>query len=113
MVSKPKVLVIGDSITHNANFRLLEKATSTTIHTAKAYSADFDVSTRFPNKNVKYVARNAARKKSFKVVMMQSPSVDITNINTFDNSSEVIEGYKKIIDNSTTKMFETDQTIIE
>ena len=52
--NKHKVLIVGDSITHNLNFRLLEEATNKVIHTAKAYSADFDVNARKPNKNVKY-----------------------------------------------------------
>ena len=48
MIRKEKVLVVGDSITHNSNFRLLEKATNRVILTAKAYAADFDVNSRFP-----------------------------------------------------------------
>ena len=33
---KPKVLLIGDSIAHNANFREVEIVTNTTIQTCKA-----------------------------------------------------------------------------
>ena len=31
--NKDKVLIVGDSITHKSNFRLLEEATNTVIHT--------------------------------------------------------------------------------
>ena len=109
--NRDKVLIVGDSITHNSNFRLLEKATNTVVHTDKAYAADYD--SRRPNKNVKYFARNAARRNKFKVVLIQSPSVDITNMDTTNNSPEAIDGYKKVVKISTEKMFETASVIIE
>ena len=113
MSKKAKVLVVGDSIAHNSNFRLLEEATNTVIHTAKAYAADFDVNSRFPNKNFKYVARNSAKKRKFKLVMMQSPSVDITNLNTADDSIVAVESYKKVVEKSRSKMFETANALID
>ena len=54
-----QILFVGDSILHNANFK---------VHTAEAYAADYVLNTRKPNKNFKYVARNAAKK--FKVAVM-------------------------------------------
>ena len=113
MRNKARVLVVGDSITHNSNFRLLEEATNTVVHTAKAYAADFDVNSRFPNKNFKYVARNSAKKRKFNMVLMQSPSVDLTNLNTADNSIEAVESYKKVIEKATSTMFQTANTMIE
>ena len=113
MSSKSKVLIVGDSIAHNSNFRILEKATNTVIRTAKAYTADFDVNARKPNENFKYVARNTARTNKFKIVVMQSPAVDITNLHTNDNSADAVINYKKVVENSTRKMFEVAETIIE
>ena len=44
--------------------------------------------------------------------MMQS-SVDITNLNTSDTSNEAVESYKTVVEKSTSKMFETANTLID
>ena len=88
LLERDNLLLVGDSILHNANFKVIENATGTNVHTTKAYAADYDLKSRFPNKNFVYVARNAARKKAFKYVVLQSPSVHITNLNTEDNSED-------------------------
>ena len=82
MLERDNLLFVGDSILHNANFNVIENSTGTNVRTAKAYAADYDLKTRFPNKNVVYVARNEAKKKPYKYVFLQSPSVHITNLNT-------------------------------
>ena len=110
---KDQILIVGDSITHNANFRVAEIATNTTIKTAKAYAADYDLNTRKPNKNVRYVARNEARKKPFKFVLLHSPSVHILNLNTTNHNDESISKFKKVVEDSAKKMIETAAIIIK
>ena len=110
---KDQILIVGDSITHNANFRVAEIATNTTIKTAKAYAADYDMNTRKPNKNVRYVARNEARKKPFKFVLLHSPSVHILNLNTTNHNDESISKFKKVVEDSAKKMIETAAIIIK
>ena len=67
---------------HNANFRILEKVTNTKVFTSKAYAADYDLRTRQPNKNMKYVAKQETKKRKYKYVVLQCPSVHISNMNT-------------------------------
>ena len=109
---KDQILIVGDSIAHNANFRVAEIATNTTIRTAKAYAADYDLNTRKPNKNVRYVARNQAKKKNFKFVLLHSPSVHISNLNTNINNDESISLLKKVVEDSAKSMIKTATIII-
>ena len=110
---KEKILFVGDSILHNAKFRVLEKATKKTIHTVKAYAADYDTKTRRPNKNFKYVARNTARKRDFDYVVLQSPSVHITNLDTSDGSEEGIKKMKEVAKESTETMVKVAEDMIK
>ena len=77
---KPRVLMVGDSVAHNANFRVIEKATNTTIKTAKAYSSRSDNTARFPDQNVTKVAQDELKKAKFDYLVLAAPTVDITNI---------------------------------
>ena len=103
-ITKDQILIVGDSIAHNANFRVAEIATNTTITTAKAYAADYDLNTLKPNNNVKYVARNKAKPEKFKCVLLHSPSVHITNLDTRVDSDESRNYFKKVVENSAKKM---------
>ena len=109
---KEKILFVGDSILHKANFRVLEKATNKTIYTAKAYAADFDTKTRKPNQNFKYVARNTARKRAFEYAVLQSPSVHITNLDTSDQSEEGINKMKEVARESSETMIKVAEDLI-
>ena len=111
-LERDNLLLVGDSILHNANFKVIENATGTNVHTTKAYAADYDLKSRFPNKNFVYVARNEARKKAFKYVVLQSPSVHITNMNTEDNSEDSISQFKNIVEKSAAKMVAVTERII-
>ena len=52
---KPKVLVIGDSVAHNAEFANIERATQSRIRSVKAYSSVHDKQARWPQMNFKDV----------------------------------------------------------
>ena len=108
-----KILFVGDSILHNANFRVLEKVTKKTIHTAKAYAADYNLKTRKPNKNFKYVARNEAKKQEFEYAVLQNPSVHITNLNTSDNSEKGMDYLKKVAKDSSDKIIKVAEDLLK
>ena len=80
--SKARVLFDGDSVAHNVEFRKLEIVTNTTIKTAKAYSSAFDKDAKFTSKNVKDVVKNELGKANFDKLVLASPTVDISNLDT-------------------------------
>ena len=79
---KPRVLLLGDSIAHNANFRAVEEFTHTTIKTSKAYGSVWDKDARFKHLNATDVAKNELGKAHFDHLVLASPTVDITNMDT-------------------------------
>ena len=85
-LSKPKVLYIGDSIAHNAEFGNLEFATNSRIRTMKAYSSAYDVKAKFPKKNVTDITRSALcdtqENDAYSELVLSAPTVDITNLDT-------------------------------
>ena len=92
---KPRVLMVGDSVAHSANFRIVEKATDTTIRTAKAYSSNWDKNVRFKEQNVTKVVEDELKKAEFQYLVLAAPTVDITNIDVSnvkpDNPTEVFK----------------------
>ena len=102
---KPRVLLIGDSIAHNANYRAVEKVTNSTIKTSKAYSSVWDNEARFKQQNVKDVAKKELEKASFEYVILASPSVDITNMDTSNVKPEdPTDMFKKKVESSCKNM---------
>ena len=85
-LSKPKVLYIGDSLAHNAQFRIIEIATNCRIRTVKAYSSVHDTKARWPGKNFTDVTsaslRKSHQKDKFSQLILSAPTVDITNLET-------------------------------
>ena len=59
---KPKVLYIGDSVAHNANFNIVEAETNVRVRTVKAYSSVYDKKAKWPKKNVTDVTPSALMK---------------------------------------------------
>ena len=59
------------------------------------------------------MARNEARKKPFKFVLLHSPSVHILNLNTTNHNDESISKFKKVVEDSAKKMIETAAIIIK
>ena len=88
------MLIVGDSLVHNSNFRLLESVTNTTIKTAKAYSSAWDNTARFSQQNVTDITKNELKKSAYKRLVLGSPTVDITNLNT---NSDNLDGFKEKI----------------
>lgn len=84
-----KTLFVGDSISDVADFEALKEATETQIVHVKAYSAVYDTVSneakypaRFPHKNFTDVIKAALEKEAFENIIVQSGSVDITNLQT-------------------------------
>ena len=98
---------------HTANFREIEKASNKNVRTAKAYAADYDLNSRFPNQNMIYVAKKEVKKKPFKFVLLQTPSVHITNLNTENNAESSIKKYKDVVEKSAGKMVELAEAILK
>ena len=84
---KTRVLIIGDSVAHNANFNQIEIVTETTIKTAKAYSAAWDEKARFKHLNITDVAHEEMNKAEFDHLVLAAPTVDISNLETANISS--------------------------
>ena len=98
----PRVLFIGDSISANVDIRLLSRATKAQFHQVKAYSSAMDTDSnvckqaaRFPHSNFTDVVPAELRKETFHSLVLQSPSVDITNLNTSVNPSKYIKYFEQ------------------
>ena len=99
-LQKPKVLVVGDSITHSANFAKVERETNSRIRSAKAYSTVRDSSSKWPHKNITEVSQVALMQTheddDYTHLVLGAPTVDITNLDTSKvTPEENIEIYKQ------------------
>ena len=99
-LQKPKVLVIGDSVTHSANFAHIERQTNTRIKSTKAYSTVKDERARYPIKNFTDVTPaelyNTHEEDEFSHLILGAPSVDISNLDTKSlKPTDSIEVYKQ------------------
>ena len=99
---EPKILFIGDSISANIDIAAIENATRSTVVTAKAYSSVHDnvsnaakQAARFPASNFTDVVPQQLKRGHFKYLVLQSGSVDITNLKTNGNPTEHIEYFKQ------------------
>ena len=78
-----RILYVGDSIGHGANLKYLATSTKCQIEAVRAYSSVMDKNARWPSKNFTDVVTQYLRgRKSFNVVVMSAPTVDISNLNT-------------------------------
>ena len=98
----PKILFIGDSITNHANLDVIVNATKSKIVTAKAYTAIHDEDSNvvkdpayFPRKNFLQVVPAEVVKDSFKHLIIQAGSADITNLRTNKNPEDYLEYFKQ------------------
>ena len=85
----PKILLIGDSISANINIGHLAHATNAKFSQERAYSSVNETASniykqlpKFPNLNFTEVVPAELRKGNFHYLVLQAPSVDITNLNT-------------------------------
>ena len=90
-----KVLFIGDSISGNVEQDVLENTLIADITKVKAYSSVYDNEARFPAKNFKDVAQVELKKEQFDILLLQSGSVDITNLDTKSNPDEHVDYLKQ------------------
>ena len=94
------MLVIGDSLVHNANFATIEIATNSRIRTIKAYGSIRDNNARYPHKNIIDVTPvalvNTPEEDEFSHLILGAPTVDITNLDTSKlRSNDNIEAFKQ------------------
>ena len=99
-LQKPKVLVVGDSVTHAANFAQIEKQTKTRIKSTKAYSAVKNEGSRYPIENFTDVTErelfNTPEEDEFTHLVLGAPTVDISDLETSKlKSNDNIEIYKQ------------------
>ena len=90
-VDQKRILLVGDSISANININVIEKAVVGKATTAKAYAAIFDnvgseakVASRFPTKNFTDVIPEEIKREPFDYLIIQSGSVDMSNLYTKD-----------------------------
>ena len=110
----PKILYIGDSISASVNLESLEVATQAQFVTAKAYSSVYDTESneakqaaKFPSSNFNDVVKTEMSKGTYKAVILQAGSVDITNLNTKDNPLQYMDYFRQETIMSATNLFQT------
>ena len=109
----PKILFIGDSIATHADLNVLTDATRSKIVTAKAYSAVFDEvgniakdAPYYPQKNFMQVIPDEASKELFEHIVVQTGTVDISNLKTnVENPEQYLDYYKQEAVQSATNIF--------
>ena len=116
-LNKPKVLYVGDSIAHNADFAHIEKESKTRIRTVKAYSSVNDRRAKWPKKNCTDITEsallNTREDDEFNHLVIAAPSVDITNIDTSRvNKNDNVEVYKQNVVSSCQNIFSVAQTAL-
>ena len=79
---KPRILVVGDSLLQNSNFRHVEKVTQSTIKSAKGYSSAVGNNDDFKHPNITDVTKNELEKAHYNQLILAAPTVDISNIVT-------------------------------
>ena len=99
---KSKVLLVGDSIINHAHIDVIEEKTDSVITKTKAYSAIYDDTSnvaknaaKFPEKNFLKVVPNEAIKDDFDHLVVQSGSIDITNLKTEVDPEEHLEYFRQ------------------
>jgi hypothetical protein len=99
-LAKPKVLYIGDSVAHNAEFNSIEREANIRIRTVKAYSSVFNDQAKWPKKNITDVTPSALMKTwkedEYTHLVVAAPTVDISNLDTSKlNPTDNIEYYRQ------------------
>ena len=100
--SESKMLFVGDSIIGHADINAISAAVESKIVTTKAYSAVYDdVSNNvkepalFPKKNFLNVVPNEVTKDNYEHMIVQTGSVDITNLKTDVDPNQYLEYFKQ------------------
>ena len=118
-VDQKRILLVGDSISANININVIEKAVGGKVTTAKAYAAIFDnvgseakVASRFPTKNFTDVIPEEIKREPFDYLIIQSGSVDITNLNTKDKPQEFSAYFKQEVRFSAKNLFNAAESAL-
>ena len=100
--SKTRTCFIGDSITANLDRKMLEHAMDSEVVTARAYSSlesieenEAKEKTRYPHKSFSNVINAELMKAETDILVIQSGSVDITNMKTTNDNLEKYGEYFK------------------
>ena len=99
----PKVCIIGDSISGNLDNKIIAKTMDADIRVERAYSSLEDVfeneakeEIKFPHKSVQKVIEKEVENNETDILIVQSTSVDITNMKTSnDNIKKYSEYFKQ------------------
>ena len=106
------MLFIGDSISGNVEVDVLKNALDADIKTVKAYSSVYDNNARFPAKNFLDVTENEIKKEQFDILLLQSGSVDITNLDTKSRPRENVEYFKQQVIISARNLFSAAESAL-
>ncbi len=82
-----KVLYVADSIGSHCDFQSIEKATGADIVAKRAYSSVEDMRARWPESNFRDVVPVQLAEGKYNQLVMQAPSVDITNMKRVVNKT--------------------------
>ena len=109
-----KILLVGDSISGQLHTKTIEYATKAKVRKVKAYSSTYENTTndlkhapKFPNKNFKDVIENELDREDVDVLLVQSGSVDITNLKTEGKNENKFEYFKEQTITSATNLFKS------
>ena len=107
-----KILLVGDSISNQLHIETVEYATKAKVRTAKAYSTINDNTNdalknapKFPTKNFNDVIENELEKEEADILLIQSGSVDISNLKTEGKKAQHTEYFKEQATTSATNLF--------
>ena len=116
----PKILLIGDSISANINIGHLAHATNAEFIQVRAYSSVNETVSniykqlpKFPNLNFTAVVPAELRKGNFHYLVLQAPSVDITNLNTDVHPSQYSKYFQQETLKSAHKFFSVVENALE
>jgi hypothetical protein len=108
----PGTLYIGDSISANIDIEVLQQGTGTQISAYKAYSSVYDSvsnnvkrAARLPNKNFTDVISAKQKRGNFSNMVVQSESVDITNLVTKTNPEKHFDYFRNQVEESAKNLF--------
>ena len=111
---KEKILWVGDSINCNLDFNYIARQTDMDVKPAKAYAASADApGSKFPKNNFLDVVEKELEGDDFKVLVLGGGNVEITNLNTIENTDDNIASFKDGILTATQMLFSIAETALQ
>ena len=111
---KEKILWVGDSINCNLDFNYIARQTDMDVIPAKAYAAAADApGSKFPKNNFLDVVEKELEGDDFKVLVLGGGNVEITNLNTIENTDDNIASFKDGILTATQMLFSIAETALQ